>query len=356
MVAPPQPTRIPLGRAVDTFLDDMNARALVGSLSPATVRNYRADLSEFATIIGADTVTDDITGQDVDRAIYTYGTTPDGRYSDTTVRPRRDPGKEGRSVSTQARFRRTLNTFFMHAEKNAWVQVSPMEWSTLAPRVRGGLDIKRTAMTFDQAEALLLHGPGSPDAEGRSHERNYERDRFLLGLLLILGPRVSEVAAANDEDITTVDGAEVWRVLGKGGKVRHLTLSPWLSRVKREYLEVRPEGKGSGVGALVRTGRGTRITPRDVQRLLPRAEHRVAAAAPDLARRATPHALRHTAATLMLARGVDVKVVSHMLGHASIATTGLYLDELPGELAEAVAGSFFSVESTPRAPSNIDSK
>lgn len=49
--------------------------------------------------------------------------------------------------------------------------------------------------------------------------------------------------------------------------------------------------------------------------------------------------MRHTAATLMLAKGWDVKVVAEMLGHASIATTGTYLDSIPGELARAVADS-----------------
>lgn len=79
------------------------------------------------------------------------------------------------------------------------------------------------------------------------------------------------------------------------------------------------------------------MSARDVQRLLERAEARVRTREPAHAREVTPHALRHTAATLMLAKGWDVKVVAQLLGHASISTTGTYLDAIPGELAQAVA-------------------
>lgn len=92
--------------------------------------------------------------------------------------------------------------------------------------------------------------------------------------------------------------------------------------------------------ALILTSRGTRITSRDVQRLLRRAELRVAACpeVPAEDKRApTPHALRHTTATLLLAAGWDVKMVRDLLGHESITTVSKYLDKIPGELAVAIA-------------------
>ena len=79
------------------------------------------------------------------------------------------------------------------------------------------------------------------------------------------------------------------------------------------------------------------MSARDVQRMLGRARLKVLAKDPQSAREITPHALRHTAATIMLSHGWDVKIVAQMLGHSSLSTTGIYLDELPGELAQAVA-------------------
>ncbi|WOP18137.1 tyrosine-type recombinase/integrase [Raineyella sp. LH-20] len=347
MVAPPKALRITLGAAVDRYLDAVAAQVTVGNLSPATRDNYAADLADFTGIVGADVVVDDISGQDVDTAIARFGSLPDRRFVDPARK--RAPGI---SVATQRRFRQSVSKFFSHAAQNGWVQLSPMQWSVLNPTVRGGLRTARTALTGDQALALLEYGPGEPESSAvRPHERNWARDRFVLSVLAVLGPRVSELCGADLEDMWTEDGQVIWRIEGKGGKVRKVPLSPWLAERRDAYLAVRPapgpqlspEQRADASRALVRTGRGARLDPRDVQRLLRRAEQRVQLVAPERAREVTPHALRHTAATIMLSAGWDVKLVAQMLGHSSIATTGQYLDELPGELAAAVAANPLSV-------------
>lgn len=345
MVVPPKPVAISAAQAVDLYLDAMAARVAVGGLAATTVENYRADLTEFVQHVTPEVLVDDIDGPLVDKALTLYATTPDRRFTQG-----RGAGK-GRSPATQARFKQSVDKFFRHAERQAWVQVSPMPWVTLDPRPRGGLRVERTSLNFGQAEALLRYGAGEPEGPAaRPHERNYLRDRFLLAALTVLGPRVSEVCRARDDDFTWIageDGVEVehWRIVGKGGKVRVIPMSPWLSGLKADYLQVRPSpvsglsptARQEAATATWRTGHGGALDSRDVQRLLPRAADRVRQHEPARARGITPHALRHTAATLMLASGWDVKVVAQMLGHASIATTGIYLDELPGELARAVA-------------------
>lgn len=349
MVAPPTPKRISLGDAVDQYLRSVDNQVIVGALSERTAKNYRNDLANFTGIIGADTIVDDITGEQVDHAIVTFGGRPDARYS-TGVKT-----GPAHAASTQRRFRESINRFFTHAAGQAWVQVSPMAWSTLNPRARGGLRTARTSLTAEQAAALLRHGAGDGHNTGRSHEQNYLRDTFLLALLTVLGPRVSEVCDANIDDMSVESGQAVWRITGKGGKVRKVPLSPWLVERRDAYLQARPKPSPSlspsqvadASRALVLTGRGGRITARDVQRFLERAQKRVHAADPDQAREVTPHALRHTAATILLSAGWDVKVVAQMLGHASIATTGIYLDELPGELARAVESHPLAQQPTP---------
>ena len=76
------------------------------------------------------------------------------------------------------------------------------------------------------------------------------------------------------------------------------------------------------------------MKPRDIQLMVERTSKRLPA---DVRRRVTPHGLRHTAATLLLASGAaDIKTVKEILGHANIATTGIYLDSIDGEAARAV--------------------
>lgn len=342
MVAPPKPQRIPLSEAVDRYLDSVTAQVTVGRLREATRGNYASDLRNFIDALGAEIITDDITGEDVDRAVGKYGSGADKRYT------KAEKDGPGRSVATQKRFYESISRFFAHAAIHGWVQVSPMQWTTLKPTVRGDLRAERTALSSEQARALLEHGAGTAPADGdektRSHERNHSRDRLLITLLVVLGPRVEEIARADRQDILVSDAQTEWRIVGKGGKVRRVPLSDEMLDLLNAYLAERPEpseslspkAKVDAEKALFRTGRGSRITSRDVQRMIHRAAARVATAEPEQARGITPHALRHTAATLMLANGWDVKVVSQLLGHANISATQRYLDAIPGELAAAI--------------------
>lgn len=340
MVAPPKPQRIALGPAVERFLDAMDARVTVGELSDRTVLNYRQDLGHLTRILGTDTVADDITGADLDRALLEFGRRPDARRKKPT-------GAGGQSAATQKRYHQSVSRFFSYAEKHQWVQMSPVRWADLKPRVRSELRTARTALSGEQALSLLLHGYKPLLEAKRSHEQNETRDHFLIALLVVTGPRVSEVANANDADFSVRDGILQWRIFGKGGKSRIIPLSEQLQELRANYLAERPapspnlppEARVDGARAAFRTGRGNRISPRDIERLMDKAYLRVVERDPQNAREFTPHALRHTAATLMLAKGWDVKVVAEMLGHASIATTGMYLDSIPGELARAVADS-----------------
>lgn len=340
MVAPPVLTRITVADAVAQYLARARQRCKTGDLSKTTVGTYEVDLRDFSALAGPGTVVDDITGGNIDDILARYADLPDRRYRDPDSK-----GAPGRSPATQARFRQSLTRFFTVAARDGWVQADPMQWSVISPKARGGLRTARTALVLEQAIALLDHGAGAPDApHARPHERNHERDRFLIAAMTLLGPRVDEVVRADTDDFRRTRDGWTWRIVGKGGKAREVPLSTELAALRDAYIAVRPappddlpdaQAKDARA-AMFRTGRGRRMSARDVQRLLTKARARVAAAAPHLARDVTPHGLRHTAATILLAQGWDVKVVSQLVGHASIGTTGLYLDEIPGELAAAV--------------------
>ena len=361
MVAPPTPQRIPLGESVDRYLDSITAQVSVGKLRAATRDNYSSDLKNFIEVLGADIITDDITGEDVDRAVGVFAAGDDKRYT------KAEKNGAGRSPATQKRFYQSVTRFFSHAAVHGWVQVSPMQWATLEPKVRGDLRVERSALSPEQARALLEHGAGSPPPEGdektRSHERNHSRDQLLITLLAVLGPRVEEIARADRQDIIASAEHTEWRVVGKGGKVRRVPLSDEMLQLLDAYLATRPapsdslspKTRADAEKALFRTGRGSRITSRDVQRLIHRASERVATAAPEQARGITPHALRHTAATLMLANGWDVKVVSQLLGHSNISATQRYLDAIPGELAAAIRNNPLLSSVMPARPAATES-
>jgi site-specific recombinase XerD len=349
VVAPPRLRRVTVAEAVSTYLSSVSAETLRGVLSPTTQRNYERDLREFSSLAGPETVLDDITGADIDDFLLRYQITPDGRYTD----PRTKPDGPGRSAATVNRFRQSISRFFTHAARDGWVQADPMQWAAPPARLRGGLRVARTALSATAAQALLVTASTRPRPAGASastatssagHPRPDHdlavRDRLIIALLLILGPRVSEVARADVDDFVREPDQTRWRIKGKGGTVRTVGLSEPLARALDEYLAaLRPSllarrpGDADAARALLLTWRGRRIDAQAIRALLNRC---VARMPEEYRRAATPHALRHTTATLLVAQGWDVKVIAELLGHASIATTGVYLDRIEGELAAAI--------------------
>jgi len=337
MVAPPRLVRVSVQEAADRYLASVAAQTVRGILSATTQRSYVRDVREFARLAGAERVLDDVTGEDVDDVLVRYQMTPDGRYQDAG----RKPGGSGRSAATVNRFRQSLTRFFAHAAREGWVQADPMQWAAPPARLRDGLRVARTALSAGSAASLLA--VATDDVPERSARQDHDlrlRDRLVVALLLVLGPRVSELVRADVDDFSREPGRTRWRIHGKGGHVRTVELSAPLADALEEYLarqrpllaSRRPDDPDAQ-RALLLSWRGRRVDAQAVRALLRRCIDRM----PDQYRReATPHALRHTTATLLAADGWDVKVVAELLGHASIATTGVYLDRIEGELAAAI--------------------
>lgn len=322
-----------MGEAVRRYLAAVEVDAVREVLSPATARSYARDVREFARLAGTATILDDISGSDVDSILVRYQSAPDARFTDPGVKP-----GPGRTTATVNRFRQSVSRFFTHAARECWVQADPMQWASPPARSREPLRTARTALSAGAARSLLTADDAAP---ARTDQNLAARDRLVLALLLIVGPRVSELARADVADLVRDDGRITWRIRGKGGAVRTVTLSPPLAEALDLYLtELRPRlaarrpADADTQRALLLSWRGRRVDTQAIRALLRRATDRMPA---DVRREVTPHALRHTTATLLVAGGWDVKVVAELLGHASIATTGVYLDRIDGELAAAVA-------------------
>jgi integrase/recombinase XerD len=145
------------------------------------------------------------------------------------------------------------------------------------------------------------------------------RDRAMLALLYATGCRASEVADLTLSDIHLSENFA--RCVGKGNKERIVSLNPVAVSAVENYLEhERPElEQGRGVDWLLISRGGGGISRITVWRLVKRYAARIGAG-----KKVSPHTLRHSFATHLLAGGADIRAVQELLGHASIATTQIY--------------------------------
>ena len=141
------------------------------------------------------------------------------------------------------------------------------------------------------------------------------RDAAVLGLLYGSGLRISEALSLKPKDLVAGDAITV---TGKGNKTRMVPVLPQVAKLITDYVALcpldLPDDNALFVGA-----RGGQLSPRIVQ--LAMARLRGALGLPDTA---TPHALRHSFATHLLARGGDLRAIQELLGHASLSTTQIY--------------------------------
>jgi integrase/recombinase XerD len=153
----------------------------------------------------------------------------------------------------------------------------------------------------------------------RGTEPSALRDRALLELMYASGLRASEAITLAVGDVDLDEG--VLRARGKGSKERVVPVGQTALRAVRDYLE-RGRGaltRGARVPELFVNFRGAALTRQGLYKIVRR--HAEAAG---LADRMSPHTLRHTFATHLLAGGCDLRSVQEMLGHADVATTQLY--------------------------------
>ena len=144
-----------------------------------------------------------------------------------------------------------------------------------------------------------------------------ERDYCILTIFLNCGLRISELIGLNLTDVRE----DTLRVLGKGNKERIVYLNDACKTAIDDYLAVRgAEGQIIDKNALFLSKRRTRITKSAVEKLV---KKHLSAAGLDSAQY-SPHKLRHTAATLMLQNGVDVRTLQEVLGHDHLNTTQIY--------------------------------
>ncbi|MBA5776963.1 tyrosine recombinase XerC [Stappia sp. F7233] len=154
------------------------------------------------------------------------------------------------------------------------------------------------------------------------------RNAAVLSLLYGCGLRISEALSLTGRTAPR-RGVKTLRITGKGGRERIVPLLPVVSEAVEAYLALCPY-MPEDEGPLFLGARGGPLNPRIVQFAMQRL--RGALGLPDTA---TPHALRHSFATHLLARGGDLRSIQELLGHASLSTTQVYTEIDTARLLEA---------------------
>ena len=283
--------------------------------SPRTLAAYRRDLASYQdTVTGrGGTGIDEATGADVAAHLAALR----GSHTASSV---------ARAASSIRGFHRFLVEEGLRADDPA-LDLPSVSVTDLLPK----------ALTEEETVRLLGAVVGTGPA--------VLRDRALIEVLYGTGARVSEAVGLNLGDVAgALDAGDLAliRVLGKGDKERVVplgrlardALEDWLSGQGRPLLVPRQWRRRSDADAVFLNARGSRLTRAGAFSVVRKYAERVG-----LAERVSPHVLRHSCATHMLARGADVRVVQELLGHASVATTQRYTKVSPEHLRRAYEGA-----------------
>lgn len=215
--------------------------------------------------------------------------------------------REGAGARTLGRGLAGIRSFLRHLERKGLANAAGAT-ATRAPKQPKSLPkplSARDALRVVDADLQLSDEPWIA-----------ARDAAVLTLLYGCGLRISEALGLTRNDIPR-DG-ETLRITGKGGKTRIVPLLPIARSAISDYLELCPFHPAADA-PLFRGARGGPLQPAIVQKAM-----RALRSALDLPETATPHALRHSFATHLLAGGGDLRTIQELLGHASLSTTQVY--------------------------------
>ena len=288
--------------------DFLNYHETIKGQSQLTISEYHLDLRmflRFMKLMRCDmpiqTKLDDIPINDIDINFIQRITTSD--VFDFLAYLASERSDSGINAVSRARKLSSIKSFF----KYLTVRTKQLPENPVAeleyPKLRKSLP---RYLKMDQAAALLSSVSGP----------NQKRDYAILMLFLNCGIRRSELVSLNLTDVYE----DRIRVVGKGNKERMVYFGSACRKALDIYLIERNKKVLSDNKALFGSRDGNRISVTAVHRLVKK--HLLAAGLD--ATQFSAHKLRHTAATMMLSGGVDVKTVQEVLGHENLNTTQIY--------------------------------
>jgi integrase/recombinase XerC len=214
---------------------------------------------------------------------------------------------EGRGNRTRARHLSALRSFFRYLARRHGIEITAARMLA-TPKVAPPLP---KALASAQARAVAQDiGAAGDDPALQA------RDTALFTLLYGCGLRIAEALALNVADAPRA--GRPLKVTGKGAKQRLVPVLPAVAQAVALWLDLHPAAADAAAPLFV-GAQGGRLNPGVAQRVL--RHYRRLAGLPE---HATPHALRHSFATHLLAGGADLRSIQDLLGHASLSTTQRY--------------------------------
>ncbi len=289
--------------------------------SPRTIEAYTHDLGAFLAFVtehrGAPPTLAELgaLGRGDFRAWLAHrGQTSSGQTSPgQTSRRQASRGRARLSPASTARALSTLRGFFRFLARRAGIENAAILTVGTPKRQRA---VPRPLSAPEAEDAIVSVAELSDDAWiGK-------RDTALLLLLYGCGLRIAEALALARGEVPRPAAGEVGSltVTGKGNKQRQVPLLPVVAEAVADYLAACPFA-GDADAPLFIGARGKRMSPRIAQLRLQQLR-----ALLGLPETATPHALRHSFATHLLAGGADLRAIQELLGHASLSTTQRYTE------------------------------
>ena len=255
--------------------------------SDNTIEAYKRDLRQFSLVCGS---------SDLKKAL-SISTLK--RFLEVTLVEKK------LSVSTARRRMACIRAFAQYAAVEFGVGNPFLSWSPSLKRP------KRLPRALTSAELHSLVGP---------QESQSEIDGETIFCVLLLGAtglRVSELCSVTPSDIDA-SGASI-RVRGKGSRDRIVYVSDTMLQSELKQRRTLAFSHSLQSAPLLVNSRGRQLKPQTLRRRLHKLRENQG-----LDRTVTPHILRHTAATLLIEGGTDIRFVQRLLGHASISTTEIY--------------------------------
>ncbi|HEY2439985.1 MAG TPA: site-specific tyrosine recombinase XerD [Solirubrobacteraceae bacterium] len=281
-------------RLTDLTLEFLAALELERGLSRNTLEAYRSDLQQYGLFL-ARRGRDPLAAEPADLAAF-VSELADGRDG----RPPLAPATLQRKIAC-------LRSFYRHLRREQIMDHDPTA-ELRPPRSRGRLP---KVLTRDEVNRLLAQPAGTSSAA--------LRDRALLETMYACGLRASEAITLELSELDLEAG--MLRARGKGSKERLVPIGSKAIATLNDYLtKARPRLVGLRDETHVFVNlRGTGLSRQGLYRIV-----QGHARSAGLADRMSPHTLRHTFATHLLAGGCDLRSLQEMLGHADIGTTQIY--------------------------------